>query len=260
MKPLKISILLTMFMSIISTLSFAHDIAVKNADGVTIYYNYLDKENGSLEVTYEDWHNSSYNSSNIVIPESFVFSGKTYTVTSIGESAFYDCSNLASITIPNSVTSIGDDAFRYCSNLTSITIPNSVTSIGRYAFEWTAWYDNQPDGMIYINKVAYKYKGTMPDNTIIEIQDGTISIAGVAFDGCSGLTSVIIPNSVTCIGSHAFLGCSGLASISIPNSVTSIGSHAFSGCSGLASITIPNSVMSIGDNAFYSCSGLTTLN
>ena len=158
------------------------------------------------------------------------------SVTSIGTYAFYGCSGLTSVTIGNSVTSIGDGAFCYCSGLTSVTIGNSVTSIGSYAFEGTKWYDNQPDGVVYAGKVLYAYKGTMPSNTKIEIKEGTTQIAYDAFRDCSGLTSVTIPNSVTSIGYSAFSGCSGLTSVTIPNSVTSIGTYAFCGCSGLTSV------------------------
>ena len=181
------------------------------------------------------------------------------SVTSIGYRAFENCSGLTSFTIPNSVTSIGYSAFSGCSGLTSITIPNSVTTIGKDAFYGTAWYNNQPDGLVYAGKVAYKYKGEMPANTQIWINDGTKGIAEYAFYGCGGLTSLTIPNSVTSIGYRAFENCSGLTSITIPNSVTSIGNSAFSGCSGLTSITIPNSVTSIDNRAFENCSGLTSI-
>ena len=191
-----------------------------------------------------------YSLTSVTIPNS---------VTSIGFAAFYNCSGLTSVTIPNSVTSIGSCAFSGCSGLTSIEIPNSVTSIGSYAFDGTAWYNNQPEGLVYIGKVAYKYKGTMPKNTVIDLEEGTLGIAGDAFYNCSGLTFITIPNSVTSIGYYAFSGCSGLTSVTIGNSVTSIGSRAFEGCSGLTSITIPNSVTSIGSYAFDGCSGLTSV-
>ena len=132
-------------------------------------------------------------------------------VTSIGDSAFEECSNLTSITIPNSVTSIGDYAFSRCSNLTSITIPNSVTSIGDYAFSRCS------------------------NLTSITIPNSVTSIGDYAFSRCSNLTSITIPNSVTSIGDYAFSGCSDLTSITIPDSVTSIGDYAFFGCSNLTS-------------------------
>ena len=151
------------------------------------------------------------------IPAYFAYCFKNLTsitipnsVTSIGNCAFSGCSGLASVTIPNSVTSIGEYAFQNCSGLTSITIGNSVTSIGYGAFYGTAWYNNQPYGLVYAGKVAYEYKGNMPTGTSIILADGTLAIADYAFGGCSGLTSVTIPNSVTSINRSAFYGCSGL--------------------------------------------------
>ena len=153
----------------------------------------------------------------------------------IGEGAFFGCSGLTNITIPDSVTSIGDWAFLECSGLTSVTIPDGVTSIGEGAF-------SDCDGL-----------------TSVTIPDGVTSIGEYAFSRCSGLTSITIPDSVGSIGDWAFSGCSGLTSITIPVSVTSIGGGAFSGCRGLTSVTIPDSVTSIGWSAFSKCSGLITI-
>ena len=227
-------------------------------------YNYLNGSSGSeVEVTYTNSNNNYANNysglTTVNIPSSVTYSGKTYSVTSIGNYAFRGCRGLTSVTIPNSVTSIGSSAFSYCSGLTSVTIPNSVTSIGYEAFNGTPWFNNQPDGLVYAGLVAYKYKGTMPANTLITLRDGTKGIAGGAFMGCSDLTSITIPNSVTSIGGSAFRGCSGLTSVTIPNSVTSIAYEAFCDCSGLTSVTIPNSVTSINYRAFYQCSGLTEI-
>ena len=181
------------------------------------------------------------------------------SVTRIGGSAFSGCSGLISIVIPEGVTSIGGNAFEDCSNLASITIPNSVTSVGTLAFKGTAWYNNLPDGLVYIGKVVYGYKGTMPNGTEITINEGTINIIFGAFLNCSGLTSIAIPNSVTWIGGSAFSGCRGLTSISIPNSVTSIELGTFEDCRNLTSIIIPNSVTSIASEAFSGCSNLTSI-
>lgn len=175
------------------------------------------------------------------------------SVTFIGDGAFRNCSSLTSVTIPNSVTYIGDYAFSYCTSLTSIDIPNSVTSIGDQAFDRTAWFNNQPEGLLYVGLVAYRFKGTMPDGTSITLENGTLGIAGGAFSGCSGLTSITIPNAVTSIGNNTFSDCIGLTSIDIPSSVTSIGSSAFRGCTSLTSVNIPNSVISISDYTFNNC-------
>ncbi len=162
-------------------------------------------------------------------------------------------------TIPNSVTSIGDNAFYGCTGLTSIDIPNSVISIGQNAFSGTAWYDNQPNGLIYAGKVAYSYKGTMYGGTSIGLKEGTLGIADYAFSGRTGLKSITIPNSVTTVGDGAFYGCTGLKSITIPNSVTNFGGDLFSGCTGLTSVSIGNSVTSIASSTFKGCTGLTSI-
>ncbi len=191
-------------------------------------------------------------------------------VTSIGDYAFSDCSSLTSIEISNSVTSIGSYALENCSNLTSIEIPNSVTSIGDYVFADCYSLDN-----IYVSESNSKYKsqgGVLYDKKMtklivcpagkegsIEIPTGVTSIGDYAFGKCSNLTSITIPDSVTSIGYGAFDNCSNLTNITIPNRVTSIESYAFFNCSSLTSITIPKSVKSIGNSAFGYCNNLNTI-
>ena len=164
-------------------------------------------------------------------------SSSTYTIpqgiTAIGDSAFYYCDSLTSVSIPDSVTSIGDNAFYFCESLTSVTIPDSVTAIGDSAFSYC-------DSL-----------------TSVSIPDSVTSIGDEAFYSCSSLTSVNIPDSVTSIGDRAFSYCDSLTSVSIPDSVTAIGNRAFYYCDSLTSVSIPNSVTSIGDYAFGDCSNLT---
>ena len=190
------------------------------ADG--IYYNY---SGSNVTVTYFDNEYNTY-SGNVTIPSSVTRNNKTYSVTSIGDYAFYGCSSLTSVTIPNSVTSIGESAFG-SSSLTSITIPNSVTSIGRSAFD------------------------NCFDLTSVTISNRVKSIGANTFRGCRGLSSVIIPESVTSVGDYAFNGCSSLTSVTIPSSVTSIGNNAFNGCSSLTCVkNFSNTPQSISSSTF----------
>ncbi len=203
------------------------------------------------------------------------------SVTCIGDYTFAECNRLTSITIPNSVIFIDDAAFLNCSSLTSITIPESVISIGYMAFSETKWYKNQPDGLIYAGSVLYKYKGTMPENTKIEVKEGTKGITGYAFCDCSGLISITIPNSVTSIGNKAFQGtqwyknqpdglvyaglvlykCKGKLpsyNVWINGGTKGIADNAFESI-GIASITIPNSVTHIGRKVINGVMGLKSI-
>ena len=223
-----------------------------------LYYNIT--SDNTVEVTYQEYKSTSnyQGLTTATIPATVTDNGTTYSVTSIGYSAFVGCSALTSITLPNSVTSIGDEAFRGCSALTSITLPNSVTSIGNYAFDGCSSLTSitLPNSVTSIGGFAFYACSSL---TSVTLGNSVTSIGGSAFSGCSSLTSVTLGNSVTSIGGSAFSGCSSITSITIPNSVTSIGWSAFADCSFLTSITIPNSVTSIGSSAFAGCSSLTSI-
>ncbi len=140
-------------------------------------------------------------------------------------------------------------------DLSGIVIPNSIIYVGENAFP-SSWENKQPDGIIYCGKTAYKYKGKMPDNCSLEINDGTLFLAQNLFNGKYKLVSVSLPESLTNIESGAFSGCTGLTSISLPESLTNIKSGAFSGCTGLTSISIPENLKKCGEDAFSGCTRL----
>ena len=161
-----------------------------------------------------------------------------YSVTKIGYMAFYNCSELMSLIVPDSVTSIGNVAFYECSSLMSITIPDSVTSIGSGAFYRTAYYnndDNWSGGVLYIGNYLIKAQSEKISGDYT-VKEGIKNIPDSAFKGCYKLTSITIPDSVTSIGNAAFRDCSGLTSITIPDSLTSVGDYAFAWCDSLTSI------------------------
>ena len=242
-----------------------------------IYYNKTSDTTVAVTNGESPYDNPGDYSGDIFIHEFVEYEGITYSVTSIGDYAFYYCHDLTSVNIPNGVTSIGEHVFYGCSDLTSVTIPNSVTSIGDWSFynceKLTS--ANIPNSVTSIGESAFfrctslpvidniRYAGTYlveaTDKTLstYTIKAGTRFIGQSAFSECSALNSVIIPNSVISIKKNAFYRCSALASVTIGNNVTSIGDNSFESCTRLKSITIPNNVTRIGESAFYLCNEMT---
>jgi hypothetical protein len=232
MKHKLFTTLLVMLMSMTASNAFAHDAEING-----IYYNFSGNE---ATVTFKG--NTSYEywdeySGSIVIPETVNYDDHDYTVTSIGDYAFYGSTTVfyMQIQIPNTVTSIGKSAFGNCPRLTSVKIPNSVTTIGTQAF------------------------GGCSSLSSIEIPNSVTSISEETFVNCASLTTIKIPNSVTTIGNGAFRDCENLTSIEISSRVTKIGDYAFKGCSNLSTVIIPSSITTIGNNAFWNCENLTSI-
>lgn len=159
------------------------------------------------------------------------------TITFVGDKAFYNCSSLKQINLGNEVESIGSYAFYGCSSLTDIEVPQN-TEIKDYAFDETGIVKSK-SGVIYIGGTLYKHNGTMPQNYTLKINEGTVVVNKYAFQGCSGLTRIIFPNSLKRIETNAFKDCTSLAELTIPNSLQKIGYQAFYGCNALTSVSIP---------------------
>ncbi|MBE6303470.1 MAG: leucine-rich repeat domain-containing protein [Bacteroidales bacterium] len=210
---------------------------------------------------------------NITIPQN---------VTDIENSTFNGCTNLEKVTlntdsigqwfsrnpsikeviIGEGVTSIGAHAFNGCAALVNISIPSSIIKVGGAAFLGTAWYDNLPDGVVYIGKLLYCYKGVMPEGTTINVKEGTTIINNGVFSDfyvSNALVGITLPNSLTTIDEYAFYDCRNLKKISIPNSVTFIGRAAFGNCESLDSVTISENIKNIDYETFYGCKSLTSI-
>jgi hypothetical protein len=175
----------------------------------------------------------------VAIPSSVTYGENTYNVTAIAADAFANCAELTSVTIPESVTAIVAGTFSGCTNLNTISIPESLTAIEAGAFTGTAWLESQQDGVIYINNIAYLYKGEMAEGAAIEIAEGTTSINASAFEGQTNLAAVTIPESVETIGESAFAGCSGLTEIFVQETPATIYSNTFEGAGEYFAVNVP---------------------
>ncbi len=231
---------------------FSKSMGAEKVDG--IYYN-LNKNDYTATVVA----GSNKYQGDIIIPPTFEFGGNTYTVTSIGIRAFYDCKSLTTIDIPVGVTSIGEEAFRDCTSLESINLPDGLTSIGEEAFAYCSSLESIdiPNGVTSFDGSRTFYKCT--NLTSVHLPDGMKIISNSAFEECSSLTSINFPEGLTTIESSAFYKCGLLTSINFPEGLTTIGSSAFYNC-GLTTVTLPNSVNSIGSTAFANCVNLTSIN
>lgn len=179
-------------------------------------------------------------------------------VTSIGDYAFRDCSNLINIKLPEGITNIGSNAFIWCSSLENIELPESLTSIEANTFYNCSSLKSikLPEGITNIDSFAF-YRCSSLEN--IKLPEGITSIGYGIFMYCNNLVSIELPESLTYIGDSAFSGCSNLESITLPEGITSIGSSAFYDCSSLKSITLPEKLTNIDTSTFYNCSSLVSI-
>lgn len=250
------------------------------ADGQVLYYTISD--NGVI-VTYPAWPNFHWYGytkpyGHVVIPDSVRYGDTTYAVTTIGNRAFYECTELDSITIPNTVTdialyafaasglssvtinaaSIGEDAFYNCPNLTSVTFGNSVVNIGVGAFRNCTSLTSItiPPNVRSIGTSAF---GQCTGLRSVFFNADSITSTVNAFGGCNNITSFIFGNNVKIIPIRVCSYLSGLTDVVIPGSVLRIGGEAFRNCTRLVSVSIPNSVTAISDRAFFQCTGLRSV-
>ena len=191
----------------------------------------------------------------IIIPETVKYDDNVFTVTKIGDYAFF-CTDITSVIIPKSAISIGESSFQACNKLKNVTIPESVVSIGQYAFTGctSIVFIESPNSVKDIGEFAFKYCDNLLSITIPSSMD---SLKEGVFHGCINLTSLIIKEGLKYIGDSAFEECTNLTHISIPNSVMGIGLDAFARCSMLSSVDIQNPELKMDyDNVFSGCDRL----
>ena len=276
MKKIKLTFMLTVFMCMVWTNALAYDIAVENADGITIYYNYI-KDGAELEVTSIEAYSGI---ETLNIPETATFMNRTRKVTRIGDYAFSN-SKLAHVTIPHTVVEIGAGAFG-SSGLVSITIPNSVTNIGNYAFQNCSGLESITIGNGIKNRGFEVFKGCRSLKKVIvddisvmcnismefpsayvlykdeetEIKElvipkGVTNIVNGAFSNCYGEMSVIIGNDVEYVGS-SFTDCPNIKSVFLGDKVREL-NQSFYECTGIESVSFGSSIQIIGSHTFYGC-------
>ena len=230
----------------------------------------------SIDSIYLQTFMCCYSLESVTLPDS---------ITGIYDGAFYGCKKLKNINIPDSVEHIDTYAFKYCPNLTSLTIPSSVERIGNDAIdkECKIICEKGSKAEKYAKDNGLDYNYSDGDYIYKELADGNVEITGYtgkasalsipstlggkkvttigvrAFQNCTSIKSVTIPDSVTSIAIYAFQSCSGLTSITIPNGVKIIEASTFQNCTGLTSVTIPKSVTEIEPQAFLNCDSLKTV-
>lgn len=225
--------------------------------GTHDYENGLCKVCGGYDMRYTDGLTIAYNEGDKLFAwsDTYYVSGYNGTESKVSLPYYYD----DGIHGVRPVEAIGENVFANNTIVTELVVPDTILKISYTAFSGSAWLAAQEDGVVYVGKVAYMYKGEMPKDYSLVLKSGTLSIAEWAFNSDSNLKSVTIPDSVTLIDRYAFQNCRSLETLTIGNSVQIIARAAFGDCVALREVSIPDSVKVLRAEAFYRCSQLTTV-
>lgn len=250
------------------------------------------KANGSegLVYTYDfkaltaELSRSEKATGDVVIPSQVIYDDKTYTVVSIANAALYGLPAVTSVTIPPTVTAIGDRAFYECTNLATISVSPNTVRIGEQAFNYTAWYNAQPDGPVYVNSVLCSYKGKAKPNTSLVVKEGTISVSPLACAYDKNITDISLPTTIRWVSDafyatgwydnqpdgvlyinsvlYGYKGSMPVGTqIDVREGTTVIAADAFYTFidQEITAVTFPNSLRFINERAFYASSKLTSV-
>lgn len=225
------------------------------ADSASGYYNYAVNTDDGTKCTITGYTGSG---GDITIPDTLTDGTNTYTVSAIGDKAFYDNTDITSVVIPDNVTIIGKQAFFSCYSLASIELPKSLLSIGDMAFSICSSLKDPvlPENLLDLGAAAFSDCTSI---TNINIPEKITELPVSLFQHCTSLQNITLPNAVTSIDNNAFNECTSMSSITIPNNVETINKGAFRGCSLLNNIIIPNKVTKIAEFAFCNCTSLTDI-
>ena len=240
-----------------------YDFSAVCETGVSLYYRITSDANKTVEVVYphvegDYWGGYTKPTGSLIIPSSVTHDGVDYTVVSIGEFAFYECTGLTAVTVGDSVCAIYSHAFFGCSNLSSVEMPDQMYIIGERAFARTAFTEIVlPSGLLYIDEACFMECNSL---VLITIPENVTEIGRMAFLNCHSLQSVTFNDSLQKIWDSAFGHCSSLTEVEIPNSVIQIRWSAFSNCTNLSTVTIGTGTTEIQQYAFRECTALETVN
>ena len=194
-------------------------------------------------------------------------------VETIDSCAFYGCTKLTDLILPEGLLTIGGEAFENCTSLVSVVLPDSVTTIWSKAFRGCTKLSSINFPLDWVTmRTSSGYSGSDGYNSIywspfygctrlttIVIPEGVTAIPAYAFYRMTSLSEVVLPSTLDVVGGSSFTDCTGLTTVNFNNTLVSIGSSAFSGCSGLTEIQFPSSLKTLSDSAFSNCSGLTSV-
>ncbi len=246
--------------SVLLAFSLFMSISVVSINTFAYTYNDLTYIISDGEITINDCNENAVGV--MVVPDQI----DGYPVTAIGREAFYYCSRLTEIHLPESIKSIGSGAFHYCSSLQKINLPKNATDIGGSLFGENSTFIQSVGPLGGGYDCEYGWTDSIPRNVFsgsnisrVVFSKGITSIGIYSFGNCNNLKTIEIPDSVISIGNSAFNGCSYLESVSFENGLETIGNYAFNGCRRLISVDLPDSVTSIGIGAFGECRKLKTI-
>ncbi len=244
--------LLALLLTLCSYSVWAYDFMV---DGVC--YNITSSSNRTVGVTYTGANQGTASDYEgvVTIPETVSYQGTTYTVTSIGQFAFYQAYNVTAVTMPNTITTIGQNTFYNCTGITEMVLSEGVTSLGQYAFQGCTALEKVtiPSALATLDTYTFYNCTALKE---IELPSTLTQIGQRVFYNCSALKEIELPSTLTQIGQYAFSGCSALTTVSVPDEVTTMDTYIFQDCTSLVSAKLPKGMESISGGTFSGCSSL----